>query len=115
MIKLTPAAARQIREAAKQGRMEGLALRVAAVRRPDQTLHYAMGFDDSQLDGDQVFKNEGIEVVVAASSFPLLSGMTIDFVELQPGQPSFIFLNPNDPNYQPPAAAADGASEHLLS
>ena len=94
--------------------MEGLALRVAAVRRPDQSLHYAMGFDDSQLDGDQVFQSEGIDVVVAASSYPLLSGMTIDFVELEPGQPSFIFLNPNDPNYQPPAPPGGTSDGHIL-
>ena len=32
----------------------------------------------------------------------LLAGTTLDYVELQPGVRSFIFLNPNDPGYVPP-------------
>src|SRR5581483_6069256 len=109
MITLTPAAARQIRESAKQGKMEGMGLRIAAMRQPDNGLHYAMGFDDTQLEGDQVFKSEGIDIVVAASSFSLLQGMTVDFVELEPGRHQFIFLNPNDPNYKPKDADTRGA------
>ena len=29
--------------------------------------------------------------------------MMVDFVELEPGKPQFIFMNPNDVNYKPPA------------
>jgi iron-sulfur cluster assembly protein len=32
----------------------------------------------------------------------LLSGTVIDFVELEPGDFHFIFMNPNDANYTPP-------------
>ena len=32
----------------------------------------------------------------------MLRGATLDFVELEPGDFQFIFLNPNDPNYVPP-------------
>jgi iron-sulfur cluster assembly protein len=28
----------------------------------------------------------------------------MDYVEMEPGQFHFIFLNPKDPNYQPPNA-----------
>ena len=108
MIKLTPNAARQIREAAKQGKMEGLALRLAAVRKADNSLHYGMGFDDAQLEDDKIFHCEGVDVVVAGSSVELLNGTTVDYVELEAGQHRFIFLNPNDPNYSPPAADAGG-------
>ena len=105
MIKLTPAAARQIRESAKQGRMEGMPLRLAAIRKPDRSLHYGMGFDDAELEGDRIFHSEGVDIVVAPASAPVVEGMTIDYVELDGGLHQFIFLNPNDPDFTPPAAA----------
>ncbi len=52
MITITPAAARQIQRSAQQGQMEGLAMRIAARRNPDGTIHYGMGFDDKPADGD---------------------------------------------------------------
>jgi len=102
MITITAAAAEQIRLSASQGQMEGLVMRIAASRNPDGSIHYGMGFDDNQLDGDTHIKSEEIGIVVSESSMPLLAGMTLDFVELEPGSPQFIFMNPNDPNYAPP-------------
>ncbi len=107
MIKLTPVAAKQVRESAKQSQMEGMPLRLAASRNPDNSIHYGMGFDDVGREGDERFTSEDVEIVVALSSLELLKGMTIDFVELEPGQFNFIFLNPNDPNYQPPVGDVD--------
>lgn len=101
MITITPSAAEQIRVSAKQGQMDGLAMRIAATRNPDGTIHYGMGFDDNQLDGDVHINSEGIEVVVSESSMKLVQGMTLDFVELEPGAYQFIFMNPNDPNFKP--------------
>ena len=102
MITITPAAAEQIRTSAKQGQMTGMAMRIAATRNPDGTLHYGMGFDDNQLDGDVHITSEEIDIVVSESSMPLVQGMTLDFVELEPGASQFIFMNPNDPNFTPP-------------
>lgn len=102
MITITPAAAAQIRTAAKQGRMEGMALRIAAQRNADGQIQYAMGFDDSTRSDDTRITSEGVELVVAATSTMLLEGTTLDFVELEPGRSEFIFMNPNDPNYRPP-------------
>jgi iron-sulfur cluster assembly protein len=103
MITLTPAAAAQIRASAEQGDMQGLAMRIAAKRNPDGSLHYAMGFDDTQLEGDMHIDADGIEIVVSEHSQGLLEGMTVDYVEIEPGTFQFIFLNPNDANYSPPA------------
>ncbi len=103
MITITPEAAAQIRHSAKEGRMEGMALRVAAQRNPDGSIHYGIGFDDESRDGDNHFKSEGIDIVVSPVSLDLVAGMTIDFVELDDGNREFVFLNPNDPNYTPPA------------
>lgn len=103
MITLTPQAAAQIRQAARQGQMEGMSLRLACTRKADNSLHYAMGFDDVGQGHDHTVESEGIEVVIADDSLELLRGTMIDYVELEPGQHHFIFLNPNDPNYHPPA------------
>jgi iron-sulfur cluster assembly protein len=105
MITVTTSAADRIRLSARQGRMEGLAMRIAATRNPDGSIHYGMGFDDNQLEGDIHLTSEGIDLVVSGSSMLLLSGMTLDYVEIEPGSFQFIFLNPNDPDYRPPAGA----------
>lgn len=102
MITITPAAAEQIRTSARQGQMDGLAMRIAATKNPDGSIHYGMGFDDNQLDGDVHITSEGIDVVVSESSMQLVQDMTLDFVELEPGSYQFIFMNPNDPGYTPP-------------
>ena len=92
MITITPAAAERIRFSAAEGKMDGLSMRIAAKRNEDGSIHYGMGFDDNELD-----------VVVAESSQALLEGTTLDFVELEPDNWQFIFMNPNDKNYSPPA------------
>jgi len=103
MIIITPAAIEQIRHSASEGKMEGLSMRVAAKRNPDGTLHYGLGFDDNNLEGDIHVDADGIDVVIGESSFILLEGTTLDYVELEPDNWQFIFLNPNDSNYSPPA------------
>jgi len=103
MIVITTAAAKQISASANQGNMQGLAMRIAASRNPDGSMHYGMGFDDSQLEGDLHITSEGIDVVIAETSKILLEGTTLDYVELEPGEFQFIFMNPNDANYTAPA------------
>ncbi len=102
MITITPAAAEQIRTSARQGQMNDLAMRIAATKNPDGSIHYGMGFDDNQMDGDIHIKSEGIDIVVSGSSMTLVQGMTLDFVELEPDSYTFIFMNPNDPSFKPP-------------
>lgn len=100
-ITVTEAAAKQIGEAAKQNEMKGMALRIAAKRKQDGSIDYAMGFDEANQDDDRM-EVAGIDVIVAPTSSELLHGMTLDFVELESGTTEFIFLNPNDPHYIPP-------------
>ena len=99
MITLTPEAAKQVRFSAKQGNLEGLPIRVA-VTKNDGSLHYGMGFDDAKED-DTTYTSDGVDVIVSETSKELISGTTIDYVELEPGKPQFIFINPNDPDYKP--------------
>jgi iron-sulfur cluster assembly protein len=103
MITITPAAAEQIRHSASEGKMEGWSMRVAAKRNPDGSMHYGMGFDDKDLDGDTHIDADSIDVVIGESSLALLEGTTLDYVELEPDNWQFIFMNPNDSNYSPPA------------
>ena len=101
MISVTPAVANQIRESARQGNMQGMALRIAVTRLEDGSFHYALGFDDTSREGDNVFSSEGIEIVVAPQSLPMLDGTVIDYVEIE-GNNEIIFVNPNDPAQQQP-------------
>jgi iron-sulfur cluster assembly accessory protein len=96
MITLTLEAAQQIRESAKQGNMQGMPLRVAVTLTPSGDFHYALGFDDTSRDGDNIFKSEGIDIVVAPQSIGQLNGTVIDYVEID-GKHEIIFINPNDP------------------
>ncbi len=102
MFKVTERAAAQILKAASQGEMKGLALRLAPQRNADGSIEYnKMGFDEIK-DGDVHIHYEGGDVVFDPSYRDLLDGAEMDFVEIEPGNPSFIFLNPNEPHYVPP-------------
>ena len=106
MITLTPTAVEQVKAAAAQSGAESLALRLAARKNSDGTMEYGMGFDEPK-DDDLAFRFGDIEVVMGGEFGPLLNGTTIDYVELD-GQFHFIFMNPNDANYQPPGESSGG-------
>lgn len=101
MFKVTQRAAEQIFNAAKESQMEGLALRIAARCHSDGSIEYGIGFDDIHEE-DILINSKGIEIIFDVVHKELLSGTVMDFVELEPGDFRFIFLNPNDPNFVPP-------------
>ena len=102
MITISTAAAEQIRRSQVETQNENLKLRIAAkVAAEDESIEYGMGFDEQKED-DIVVSCEGVDVIIAPSNAEFLHGAHMDFVEIEPGQFSFIFLNPNDPNYKPP-------------
>ena len=107
MITVTPTAEQQIRAAAIASDAEGLALRIAARRDADGSLHYAMGFDEVRGQDLRV-ASEGIDLVVATGERDLLTGMTLDYVEYEAGDFRFIFINPNDAPAPPPAGCGTG-------
>ena len=102
MISLSTTALEQIRRSAETGDMQSIPLRVAVKKLDDGSLHYAMGFDEHKFPGDTFFNFDGVDLVVSTGSKDLADGMSIDYVELEPGKLEFIFLNPNDPAYVPP-------------
>jgi iron-sulfur cluster assembly protein len=104
MITVTPQAAEQIAKSAQQAGAGNACLRLAARLGDKGVLEYGMGFDD-QADGDtQVVAND-ITILVASGSVELLTGATLDYVEINPGEWRFIFINPNDPSHKAPPAA----------
>ena len=102
MIIITPKAAEQIQSSTQPQKGSGeVYLRLAARLDGKGTIEYGMGFDEKS-DGDLQVVASGINMLVSAGSVELLSGATLDFVELNPGETRFIFINPNDPSHKSP-------------
>lgn len=104
MIKISPAAAEQIRVAATQSGVTDIVLRVAAKIAPDGKYEYGFGFDE-RGENDLYLVSEGIAVVMSPQTGELVEDALIDFVEVEPGRLDFIFFNPNDPDHKAPKDA----------
>jgi len=105
MITVTPQAAEQIAKSAQQAGAGGVRLRLAARLDDKGVLEYGMGFDD-KADGDTQVAASGITLLISPGSVELLTGATLDYVEINPGEWRFIFINPNDPSHKPPKPAS---------
>ena len=105
MITITPQAAEQIlKSAQQQADLREANLRLVARLDDKGTIEYGMGFDD-KADGDTEVVTGDVRVLVSAGCVELLSGATLDYVEINPGEQRFIFINPNDPSHKPPGPA----------
>jgi len=94
MITLTSQAAQQVLKAAGQTGAQGSPLRIAARVDADGSVQYGMGFDE-QREQDMLIHCEGVAVLVSPGSTALLKGVTLDFVEFNPGEFQFIFIPPD--------------------
>ena len=101
MITVTPQAAQQIAKSAPQAGPGKACLRLAARLDDKGVIEYGMGFDD-QADGDAQVVSGEVTILISPGSVELLSGATLDFVEINPGEWRFIFINPNDPSHKAP-------------
>ena len=99
MIKITPEAAQQIRKSAELTNSQDMHLRIAVRREEDGSFVYGMGFDEMH-DDDTLIASEGVNVIVSNAAKDFLIGATLDFVEINPGDSQFIFINPNDPAHK---------------
>ncbi len=105
---VTPPAAEQIKSAAQQGEAaEEPNLRIAARSLSDGSIDYGMGFDE-QREFDFELVSHGVNILIGPTSRALLEGVTLDFVELEPGQFHFIFI---PPQVKPDKARQDGAGK----
>lgn len=104
MITITPQAAEQIRKSAQQAGLKEACLRLAARLADKGAIEYGLGFDDT-AEGDTQVVTGDITLLVSPGCVELLTGATLDYVEINPGEPRFIFINPNDPSHKPPKPA----------
>ena len=104
MITITPQAAEQILKSAQQAGLKEACLRLAARLGDQGAIEYGMGFDD-KADGDTKVAANGVTILISPGSIELLTGATLDYVEINPGEWRFIFINPNDPSHKAPKAA----------
>ena len=107
MFTLTSAAARQIQQAASDSGAQEMALRIAAKVDADGSMQYGMGFDDPK-DEDMKLDLDGVAVVIADESQALLDDTTLDYVELEPGEFNFIFIDGRQAQGAPEPAPSGG-------
>ena len=101
-----PQAAEQIKKPPGKAR-GGRTPRIAARSLPDGGIDYGMGFDE-QREFDLELVTQGVNILIGPASRALLEGVTLDFVELEPGQLHFIFI---PPEVTPDEARQDGVGE----
>ena len=110
MFKITETAVKKVLEAATQSNAEGMGLRVAAKSNQDGSIEYGIGFDEAQ-DSDLRISQGSVEILIDPPSQELLEETTMDYVEFEPGQFRFIFMNPLDPHYVPPKKGTKSDAE----
>src|ERR1700760_4334784 len=95
MITLTEQGAEKVREflAAQAAVAETAGLRVGVRGGGCSGFQYALAFDE-QRDGDSVFEDKGIRLLVDRPSLPYVQGSVIDFVDSLQGA-GFKVENPN--------------------
>jgi len=86
-----------------------MALRIAARIEADGSMQYGMGFDDPK-DEDMKLDLEGVAVVIADESQELLDDTVLDYVELEPGEFNFIFMDARQTRGAPEPAPSGGCS-----
>lgn len=92
MFTLTSAAAQQIQQAAQDSGAQEMALRIAARLGADGSMEYGMGFDGPKEE-DMKLDLDGVAVIIGGESQELLFGTVLDYVELNPGEFNFIFMD----------------------
>ena len=102
MLTLTPAAATQIHASSLESGAEGMALRVAAKIEDDGQLTFGLGYDEER-EHDLSYECEGLTLLIAPPSRELLEDMVLDFVEVEPGNWQFVFMQTGGSGSCPPS------------
>ena len=109
MFSITNSAAKQIQQAAAASGAQQMALRIAAKIDADGSWQYGMGFDEP-AEEDLKLDLEGVAVVLGGESQQLLFDTVLDFVELNPGEFNFIFMQASHPACGGETANAGGCA-----
>jgi iron-sulfur cluster assembly protein len=95
MISVSDAAKQHAVELMKnESKPEGTFIRVGVEGGGCSGLMYNLVFDHQLKDGDQVFEDKGIKIVVDKKSFLYLVGTQLDYTGGLNGK-GFVFINPN--------------------
>lgn len=93
-ITVTEAAAKKATEMLAANDKTGAAIRVFIKSGGCSGYSYGMAIDDRSLEGDRVFEDRGVRVVIDPKSWPLLEGSEVDYIENMMGG-GFSVSNPN--------------------
>jgi iron-sulfur cluster assembly protein len=95
MIQLTDKGADKVREylTAQDLLVDSAGLRVGVKGGGCSGFQYALAFDE-QRDGDNIFEDHGVKILVDGESLTYVDGSTIDFIEALTGA-GFKVENPN--------------------
>lgn len=94
MINLTPNAIRAIDRFIKGNDSPVAGLRIAITGGGCSGFQYSMSLEAERAEDDHVIEIDGVTVLVDPLSAPLLTGVTVDFVDSLSGS-GFKFDNPN--------------------
>lgn len=95
MIYISEKARKQVERLRQEAALEeGYFLRVSVVGGGCSGLSYKLDFDNERQPNDQVFQDNGVELVTDLKSFLYLCDTTLDFSDGLNGK-GFHFLNPN--------------------
>lgn len=93
-LTLTAAGAAKAAEIVGRSGKAGAAIRIFIKSGGCSGYGYGMAIDENTLEGDRVFEDQGIRMVVDERSWPLLRGSEVDYVENMMGG-GFSVNNPN--------------------
>jgi len=113
IFNITQAATDQIKKASEQADSKDWPLRIAVNVEKNKKFNYLMGFDQSKEE-DLRLKINDIDIIISPDCMTNLKNCKLDFVEIEKGNFQFIFLNPNDPNYDAPDEDLDTNVTHDL-
>lgn len=87
-------AAKRISELIQDEKNKDVRLRISVLGGGCSGFQYNYDFDSSQQDDDNIFKKDGVEVVIDSMSLEYVNGSMLDFVETL-GSAAFEIKNPN--------------------
>lgn len=94
MIEVTESARNQAERLMNESGAEGSFIRVGVHGGGCSGLMYDLDFDHEEREGDKVFEDNGVKIVVDKKSFLYLVGTTLDYSGGLNGK-GFVFSNPN--------------------
>src|SRR5690554_6223375 len=92
-VSLTENAANQVRKQLER-RGKGIGLRLGVKKSGCSGLSYVLDYADELAEGDSVFEEYGVKIVVGSADLPYLEGIELDYRKEGINE-AFRFNNPN--------------------